>query len=138
MNLSPESNLLESRGSKKMVRIICEALKTWKKDHYHRWPHGAGKTTFAIEFLPNEAACPNFVNADLIAAGLAPPAYAPFRSGTELTIVFAVGVKLALIAHNRINYGWIAINFSKREPLKGLNIDELLLCDQQPSVFIVV
>jgi len=35
-------------------------------------PNGAGKTTFAREFLPNEAECPIFVNADLIAAGLAP------------------------------------------------------------------
>jgi predicted ABC-type ATPase len=35
-------------------------------------PNGAGKTTFAREFLPNEASCPIFVNADLIAAGLAP------------------------------------------------------------------
>lgn len=35
-------------------------------------PNGAGKTTFAREFLPNEADCPVFVNADLIAAGLAP------------------------------------------------------------------
>lgn len=35
-------------------------------------PNGAGKTTFAREFLPNEAGCPAFVNADLIAAGLAP------------------------------------------------------------------
>ena len=35
-------------------------------------PNGAGKTTFATEFLPNEADCPNFVNADLIAKGLNP------------------------------------------------------------------
>lgn len=35
-------------------------------------PKGAGKTTFAREFLPNEAGCPVFVNADLIAAGLSP------------------------------------------------------------------
>jgi predicted ABC-type ATPase len=35
-------------------------------------PNGAGKTTFAREFLPHEAGCPVFVNADLIAAGLAP------------------------------------------------------------------
>lgn len=35
-------------------------------------PNGAGKTTFAREFLPNDANCPVFVNADLIAAGLAP------------------------------------------------------------------
>ena len=35
-------------------------------------PNGAGKTTFAREFLPHEAGCPIFINADLIAAGLAP------------------------------------------------------------------
>lgn len=40
-------------------------------------PNGAGKTTFAREFLPREADCPIFVNADLIAAGLAP--FAPER-----------------------------------------------------------
>ena len=34
--------------------------------------NGAGKTTFAREYLPNEANCPIFINADLIAAGLAP------------------------------------------------------------------
>ena len=35
-------------------------------------PNGSGKTTFALEFLPNEADCPIFVNADLIASGLSP------------------------------------------------------------------
>ena len=35
-------------------------------------PNGAGKTTFATEFLPREAACPDFINADLIARGLSP------------------------------------------------------------------
>lgn len=46
-------------------------------------PNGAGKTTFAREYLPNEAACPVFVNADLIAAGLAPfaPETAAIRAG---------------------------------------------------------
>jgi len=46
-------------------------------------PNGAGKTTFAREFLPNEAGCPNFVNADLIAAGLSPfaPEVAAIKSG---------------------------------------------------------
>ena len=46
-------------------------------------PNGAGKTTFAREFLPYEADCPVFVNADLIAAGLAPfdPASASIRAG---------------------------------------------------------
>lgn len=35
-------------------------------------PNGAGKTTFARVFLPTFADCPKFVNADLIASGLAP------------------------------------------------------------------
>jgi len=35
-------------------------------------PNGAGKTSFAEEFLPHEAGCSEFVNADLIAAGLSP------------------------------------------------------------------
>ncbi len=35
-------------------------------------PNGAGKTTFAREFLPIEAVVLHYVNADLIAGGLAP------------------------------------------------------------------
>jgi len=35
-------------------------------------PNGAGKTTFAREFLPHYAHCKQFINADLIASGLAP------------------------------------------------------------------
>ncbi len=47
------------------------------------WPNGAGKTTFAREFLPNEANCLQFVNADLIAAGLSPfkPESVAFQAG---------------------------------------------------------
>lgn len=46
-------------------------------------PNGAGKTTFAREFLPNEAVCPQFVNADLIAAGFSPfaPDLAAVKAG---------------------------------------------------------
>ena len=35
-------------------------------------PNGAGKTTFALDYLPQVADCQRFINADLIAAGLAP------------------------------------------------------------------
>jgi predicted ABC-type ATPase len=35
-------------------------------------PNGAGKTTFANEFLPDFVNCREFLNADLIAAGLSP------------------------------------------------------------------
>jgi predicted ABC-type ATPase len=46
-------------------------------------PNGAGKTTFAQQFLPFEAGLPLFINADLIAAGLAPfqPDTAAIRAG---------------------------------------------------------
>ncbi len=35
-------------------------------------PNGAGKTTFALNYLPKVAGTRNFINADLIAAGLSP------------------------------------------------------------------
>src|SRR6267143_5482776 len=46
-------------------------------------PNGAGKTTFAREFLPKYADCRNFINADMIAAGLSPftPESAAIRAG---------------------------------------------------------
>ena len=46
-------------------------------------PNGSGKTTFATMFLPDYAKCPNFVNADLIAKGLAPfePRSAAIKAG---------------------------------------------------------
>jgi len=46
-------------------------------------PNGAWKTTFAREFLPNYANCRIFINADLIAQGMAPfsPESAAFRAG---------------------------------------------------------
>ena len=46
-------------------------------------PNGAGKTTFAREFLPRGRRVVNFVNADLIAAGLSPlrPALASRAAG---------------------------------------------------------
>jgi len=49
-------------------------------------PNGAGKTTFAKTFLPDEASCINFVNADLIAAGLSPfdPESVAFEAGKLL------------------------------------------------------
>lgn len=46
-------------------------------------PNGAGKTTYARRFLPEEMRTGEFVNADLIAAGLSPfaPAKATFAAG---------------------------------------------------------
>ena len=52
-------------------------------DCYIAGPNGAGKTTFAREFLPRFVQCYNFVNPDLIAAGLSPfdPSRAMTRAG---------------------------------------------------------
>lgn len=49
-------------------------------------PNGAGKTTFAENFLPDFAHCREFLNADLIAAGLSPfsPETQDFRAGRLL------------------------------------------------------
>ena len=46
-------------------------------------PNGSGKTTFTKMFLPEYVNCPNFVNADLIAQGLAPfePRAAAIKAG---------------------------------------------------------
>jgi predicted ABC-type ATPase len=61
-------------------------------------PNGAGKTAFATEFLPRYADCRNFLNADLIAQGIAPlaPEQAAIRAGrlmlTELRRAAPEGV----------------------------------------------
>lgn len=46
-------------------------------------PNGAGKTTYVKRFLPEEMRCREFVNADLIAAGLSPfaPDTVAFEAG---------------------------------------------------------
>ncbi|HUJ42759.1 MAG TPA: zeta toxin family protein [Opitutaceae bacterium] len=44
-------------------------------------PNGAGKTTYARDFLVDEMRCHEFVNADLIAAGVSP--FAPAQAGIE-------------------------------------------------------
>ncbi|MFO1492822.1 MAG: zeta toxin family protein [Kiritimatiellia bacterium] len=57
-------------------------------------PNGAGKTTFATEFLPAEAAMENFLNADLIAAGLSP--FAPEKVAFEASKLLLDRVKECL------------------------------------------
>ena len=44
-------------------------------------PNGAGKTTFSKQFLPTFVKCREFLNADLIAAGLSP--FAPERQNVR-------------------------------------------------------
>jgi predicted ABC-type ATPase len=58
-------------------------MKNGKGIYIIAGPNGAGKTTFAQKFLPYYAHCPNFVNSDLIAQGLAPfsPQKAAIKAG---------------------------------------------------------
>jgi len=64
----------------------CRKMKGSRKIVIIARPNGAGKTTFACEFLPREADCPDFINVDLIAAGLSPfaPDRAALRAGRLL------------------------------------------------------
>jgi predicted ABC-type ATPase len=65
-------------------------------------PNGAGKTTFAREFLPNYANCKNFVNADLIAHGVAPfsPETAALRAGRMML------EEIRIFAKKRVPFGF--------------------------------
>lgn len=78
-------------------------------------PNGAGKTTFAREFLPTDADLPNFVNADLIAAGLSPfaPELAAFRAGR---------IMLETIA----DYARRGVSFSLETTLSGLTYVQMI------------
>ena len=73
-------------------------------------PNGAGKTTFARLFLPAEAHCPHFINADLIAAGLAP--FAP-----ETAVVKASRLMLEEIDRHTRN----GISFAFETTLSGMS-----------------
>lgn len=65
-------------------------------------PNGVGKTTFARTFLPKYADCKNFVNADLIAQGMAPfsPESAAIRAGR------LVLSEIAFFAQRRVSFGF--------------------------------
>jgi predicted ABC-type ATPase len=68
-------------------------------------PNGVGKTTFAREFLPNYANCRNFINADLIAQGIArfrprQRAFAPVNS-CSLKLIFWHSAEPILVLKRR-------------------------------------
>lgn len=79
-------------------------------------PNGSGKTTFAKMFLPDYVKCPNFINADLIAQGLAPfePRSAAIKSG-----------KLVLQQINE--FAERGVDFSFETTLSGKSYANLLL-----------
>jgi predicted ABC-type ATPase len=65
-------------------------------------PNGAGKTTFASEFLPDFVQCREFLNADLIAAGLSPfaPETQNVRAGRLLL------ERIRQLASERVDFGF--------------------------------
>jgi predicted ABC-type ATPase len=65
-------------------------------------PNGSGKTTFAREFLPDHAQCPNFVNADLIAGGLSP--FSPVQAALKAGKLVLEQVKT--FAENGVDFGF--------------------------------
>ncbi|PYX94879.1 MAG: Zeta toxin family protein [Acidobacteria bacterium] len=65
-------------------------------------PNGAGKTTFAREFLPNYADCKNFINADMIAQGIAP--FSPETAAVRAARLMLEGIKL--LAQRQTDFGF--------------------------------
>lgn len=65
-------------------------------------PNGAGKTTFATEFLPHFVNCREFLNADLIAAGLSP--FAPETQNVRAGRLLLTRIKE--LAAARENFGF--------------------------------
>lgn len=65
-------------------------------------PNGAGKSTYVKRFLPEEMRCREFVNADLIAAGLSPfaPETAAFEAGRIMLR------RLRELAHRREDFSF--------------------------------
>src|SRR3954454_22925357 len=65
-------------------------------------PNGAGKSTFARLFLPEYADCKEFVNADLIAAGLSPfnPESLAIEAGRLML------ERIETLARSRVDFGF--------------------------------
>lgn len=79
-------------------------------------PNGSGKTTFAKLFLPEYVNCPNFVNADLIAQGLAPfePRAAAIKAGK-------------LVLQQIYDYARRGVDFAFETTLSGKSYVNLLI-----------
>jgi predicted ABC-type ATPase len=84
------------------LRYHCQRSPMSPSIYIIAGPNGVGKTTFAREFLPNCANCRNFINADLIAQGIAPfsPETAAFHAGKLML------TEIDLLAQRRRFWFW--------------------------------
>ena len=81
-------------------------------------PNGAGKTTFALNYLPRVAGCNVFVNADLIAAGLAP--LAPEGRAIAAGRVFLREISRNIEARRDFGFETTLSGFAYRQLIKRL------------------
>ena len=77
--------------------------------------NGAGKTTFALEYLPKIAHSTRFINADLIAAGLSPLAPERDLPAASRLFLHEIETSVAFRAASRICCShsarrWITVN----------------------------
>lgn len=98
-------------------------------------PNGAGKTTFAMEYLPKVAGCNNFVNADLIAAGLSP--LAPEREMVAASRIFLSEIESHIANRESFSFettlsGRSYLRLIKRLRLEGWRVELIYLA--LPSV----
>jgi predicted ABC-type ATPase len=99
-------------------------------------PNGAGKTTFAREFLPQEADCPIFINADLIAAGLAP--FAPDSEAVRAGRLMLAEIGRHFAAHDSFAFETTLAGRGYRRSIRrwqaaGYRVKLLFLSLQQPE-----
>lgn len=88
--------------------------------------NGAGKTTFALEYLPHYGGCWNFINADLIAYGLSP--LDPDTSALTAGRLFLQQINSQLSARNTFAFettlaGQSYVNLIKRIKKSGYRIN---------------
>ena len=81
-------------------------------------PNGAGKTTFALNYLPKVAGCNVFVNADLIAAGIAP--LAPEGRAMSASRVFLREVSRNIRARRDFGFETTLSGLAHRQLIKRL------------------
>ena len=102
-------------------------------------PNGVGKTTFADRYLPDEARQLEFINADLIARGIAP--YQPDQATMDAGRI-ALGRIRALLAQ-RVGFTWettmsgrTAVNWLRGAKAAGFEIKACFLWVRRVEVTI--